>query len=54
MLRSLSLRARLSLLLGGVIVAGLAVGVGLLVLHAGTRINAEVEAATGLDRKSVV
>lgn len=53
MLRTLSLRARLSLLLGGVIVAGLAFGVGLLVLHAGSRVNAEAEGATRLARDLV-
>ncbi|WP_442756901.1 histidine kinase [Methylocystis sp. JAN1] len=50
MLQSLSLRARLSLLLGGVLAAGLVFGVALLILHAGARVNAEVEAATGLAR----
>jgi two-component system sensor histidine kinase UhpB len=53
MLQSLSLRARLSLLLGGVLAAGLVFGVGLLILHAGARVNAEVEAATGLARDLV-
>jgi two-component system, NarL family, sensor histidine kinase UhpB len=53
MLQSLSLRARLSLLLGGVIVAGLAFGVGLLILHAGARVNAEAEGATRLARDLV-
>ncbi len=48
MLQRLSLRARLSLLLGGVIVAGLAFGVGLLILHAGARVSAEAEGATRL------
>jgi two-component system sensor histidine kinase UhpB len=50
MLQTLSLRARLSLLLGGVLAAGLVFGVGLLILHAGARVNAEVEGATRLAR----
>ncbi|RTL87342.1 MAG: HAMP domain-containing protein [Hyphomicrobiales bacterium] len=53
MLQSLSLRARLSLLLGGVIVCGLAFGVGLLILHAGARVSAEAEGATRLARDLV-
>ncbi|MGJ0509650.1 MAG: histidine kinase [Methylocystis sp.] len=53
MLQSLSLRARLSLLFGGVIVAGLAFGVGLLILHAGARVSAEAEGATRLARDLV-
>jgi two-component system sensor histidine kinase UhpB len=53
MLERLSLRARLSLLLGGVIVAGLAFGVGLLILHAGARVSAEAEGATRLARELV-
>lgn len=53
MLQDLSLRARLSLLLGGITVAGLAFGVGLLILHAGARVNAEAEAATRLARDLV-
>lgn len=53
MIQSLSLRARLSLLLGGVIVAGLAFGVGLLILHAGARVSAEAEGATRLARDLV-
>lgn len=53
MFQSLSLRARLSLLLGGVILAGLASGVGLLVLHAGARVSAEAEGATRLARDLV-
>ncbi len=53
MLKRLSLRARLSLLLGGVIVIGLASGVGLLILHAGARVNAEAEGATRLARDLV-
>lgn len=53
MLQSLSLRARLSLLLGGVIVAGLAFGVSLLIFHAGARVSAEAEGATRLARDLV-
>ncbi len=53
MLKSLSLRARLSLLLGGLLAAALAFGVGLLVLNAGGRIGAESEAATRLARELV-
>lgn len=53
MLQSLSLRARLSLLLGGVLAAGLGFGVSLLILHAGARVNAEVEAAASLARDLV-
>jgi two-component system, NarL family, sensor histidine kinase UhpB len=53
MLQRLSLRARLSLLLGGVLAAGLVFGVALLILHAGARVNAEVEAAAGLARDLV-
>ena len=53
MLQRLTLRQRLSLLLGGVIAAGLAFGVGLLILHAGARVNAELDAATGLARDAV-
>lgn len=53
MLQDLSLRARLSLLLGGVTVAGLAFGVGLLILHAGARVSAEAEAATRLAKDLV-
>ncbi|HEY8161360.1 MAG: histidine kinase [Methylocystis sp.] len=53
MLQRLSLRARLSLLLGGVIMAGLAFGVSLLILHAGARVNAEAEGATRLARDLV-
>ncbi|QGM99324.1 ATP-binding protein [Methylocystis parvus] len=53
MLQRLSLRARLSLLLGGVLAAGLLFGVGLLILHAGSRVNAEAEGATRLARDLV-
>lgn len=53
MLRSLSLRTRLSLLLGAVLALGLALGVGLLFLHAGARVGAEAEAATRLARELV-
>lgn len=53
MLRKMTLRARLSLLIGGVIVAGLGFGVGLLILHAGTRVSAEAEGATRLARELV-
>jgi two-component system sensor histidine kinase UhpB len=53
MFRNLSLRARLSLLLGGVTVAGFAFGVGLLILHAGARVSAEAEGATRLARELV-
>lgn len=53
MLQSLSLRARLSLLLGGVLAAGFAFGVSLLVLNAGGRVWIEAEAATRLARELV-
>ncbi|WP_363347680.1 histidine kinase [Methylocystis echinoides] len=53
MVHCLSLRARLSLLLGGVLLAGLAFGVGLLILHAGARVNAEADGATRLARDLV-
>lgn len=53
MLQKLSLRARLSLLLGGVLAAGLTFGVALLILHAGARVNAEAEGATRLARDLV-
>jgi two-component system sensor histidine kinase UhpB len=53
MFRNFSLRARLSLLLGGVTVAGLAFGVGLLILHASARVSAEAEGATRLARELV-
>lgn len=48
MLDKLPLRARLSLLLGGVLTAGLLLGVALLTLQAGARIRAEADAATSL------
>jgi len=51
--RSLSMRARLSLLLGAVLATGLALGFGLLILHAGARVRAEAEAATRLARELV-
>lgn len=53
MLHTLSLRARLSLLLGGVLAAGFALGVGLLILHAGARVRTEAEAATRLAQELV-
>ncbi|BDV35094.1 ATP-binding protein [Methylocystis iwaonis] len=53
MLRKMTLRARLSLLIGGVIIAGLGFGVSLLILHAGTRVSAEAEGATRLARELV-
>jgi two-component system, NarL family, sensor histidine kinase UhpB len=53
MLRTSSLRARLSMLLGGVIIAGLVLGIGLLILHAGARVRAEAEGATRLARELV-
>ncbi|MCC3247157.1 histidine kinase [Methylocystis sp. WRRC1] len=53
MLQPLSLRARLSLLLGAVLTAGLALGFGLLILHAGARVRTEAEAATRLARELV-
>lgn len=53
MFQSLSLRLRLSLLLGAVLAAGLAIGVGLLILHAGARIRAEADGATRLARELV-
>jgi two-component system, NarL family, sensor histidine kinase UhpB len=45
---NLPLRWRLSLLLGGVLAAGLLFGVALLTLQAGARIRAEADAATSL------
>jgi len=54
MFANLPLRWRLSLLLGSVLSFGLAIGIGLLVLHAGARIRAESEAATALAREFVV
>lgn len=51
MLQRLSLRARLSLLLGAVLASGLAFGVALLVIHAGSRVRTESEAATRLARE---
>lgn len=53
MRQSLSLRARLSLLLGGVLAVGLALGVGLLVLRAGARVRVEAEGAMRLARDLV-
>ena len=53
MLPALSLRLRLTLLLGAVLAAGLAIGVGLLILHAGARVRAEADAATRLARELV-
>jgi two-component system sensor histidine kinase UhpB len=53
MLESLPLRSRLSLLLGAVLALGLALGVALLMLHAGARIHAEAEAATRLGQDFV-
>ena len=49
----LSLRARLSLLLVLVLTAGLAAGLGALVMHAGARIGAESDAAMRLARELV-
>jgi two-component system sensor histidine kinase UhpB len=49
----LSLRARLSLLLVLVLGAGLAAGLGALVMHAGARIGAESDAAVRLARELV-
>lgn len=54
MLPSLSLRLRLSLLLGAVLALGLTVGVSLLILHAGARIRIEADAATRLARDFVM
>jgi two-component system, NarL family, sensor histidine kinase UhpB len=48
MFHKLTLRLRLSLLLGAVLACGLAIGVGLLILHAGARIRAEADGATQL------
>jgi|GEM_PF-3634224 len=48
-----SLRARLSLLLVLVLAAGLAAGLGALVMHAGARIGAESDAAIRLARELV-
>ncbi len=53
MMDRLSLRARLSLLLVLVLAAGLAAGLGALVMHAGARIGAESDAAIRLARELV-
>ncbi|MCX7899249.1 MAG: histidine kinase [Methylocystis sp.] len=53
MLQRLSLRARLSLLLGAVLAVALALGVGLLVLHAGARVRAETDVAMRLARELI-
>lgn len=53
MLHSLSLRSRLSLLLGAVLAAALTAGFALLILHAGARVRTEAEAATRLARELV-
>jgi two-component system sensor histidine kinase UhpB len=51
MLRPLSLRARLLALLGAVLAAGLAAGVGLLMLHAAQRVRAESDSTARLARE---
>jgi two-component system sensor histidine kinase UhpB len=53
MLQRLSLRVRLSALLGAVLALGLGIGVGLLVLHASARVRAEVDSSTRLARELV-
>jgi two-component system sensor histidine kinase UhpB len=53
MFQSLSLRARLSALLGAVLALGLAIGVGLLVLHAASRVRAEADSSTRLAQELV-
>ena len=53
MFQSLSLRARLSALLGAVLALGLAIGVGLLILHASSRVRAEADSSTRLARELV-
>jgi two-component system sensor histidine kinase UhpB len=53
MFQSLSLRARLSALLGAVLALGLAIGVGLLILHATSRVRAEADSSTRLAQELV-
>jgi two-component system sensor histidine kinase UhpB len=53
MFQSLSLRLRLSALLGAVLAFGLAIGVGLLVLHATSRVRAEADSSTRLAKELV-
>jgi two-component system sensor histidine kinase UhpB len=53
MLQSLSLRVRLSALLGAVLALGFSIGVGLLVLHASARVRAEADSSTRLARELV-
>jgi two-component system sensor histidine kinase UhpB len=53
MFQSLSLRARLSALLGAVLALGLTIGVGLLILHASSRVRAEADSSTRLARELV-
>jgi len=53
MLEGLSLRARLLALLGVTLAAGLALGVGLLMLHAASRVRAESDSTARLAREFV-
>jgi two-component system sensor histidine kinase UhpB len=53
MLQSLSLRVRLSALLGAVLALGFSIGVGLLILHASARVRAEADSSTRLARELV-
>lgn len=53
MLQGLSLRARLLALLGATLAAGLALGVGLLMLHAASRVRAESDSTARLAREFV-
>lgn len=53
MLESLSLRARLLALLGATLATGLAFGVGLLMLHAASRVRAESDSTARLAREFV-
>ncbi|WP_159731799.1 ATP-binding protein [Methylosinus sp. Ce-a6] len=53
MLEGLSLRARLLTLLGATLAAGLALGVGLLMLHAASRVRAESDSTALLAREFV-
>ncbi|TDX66802.1 two-component system sensor histidine kinase UhpB [Methylosinus sp. sav-2] len=53
MLKGLSLRARLLALLGATLATGLALGVGLLMLHAASRVRAESDSTARLAREFV-
>lgn len=53
MLQRLSLRVRLLALLGAALAAGLSIGVGLLILHAASRVRAESDSTARLAREFV-